>query len=157
MSIALIIIILLLGLLLIIAEIFFIPGTTIFGVAGGVVMVIGVAMMYAVGTQQGHIALGISIVSILVATVLGFRAIDKGALAARAKIKGRVNELDSSLVPGMKGKAITELRPGGKVQFGEERVEVFSYGNYIPRDSQVEITNVTKDKIFVKLTSSDEA
>lgn len=154
MSVALIIVILALGLLLIIAEIFFIPGTSVFGVAGGVVMIIGVVMMYSIGTQQGHISLGISIAAVIVATIIGFRAIDNGALAAKSKIKGRVNELDSSLVPGMRGKAITELRPGGKVQFGEERVEVFSYGSYIPRDSEVEITNVTKDKIFVKLTAA---
>lgn len=143
--------IILLGLALVFLEIFFIPGTTLFGVAGGVALVIGVSLVYVYfGTDWGHRILLGSLVAVVVAILLGFRVIQSNKLAMKAEVSGRVNELHTSLQTGDIGITTTVLRPNGKANFNGTKAEVYSQGDYIERDSQVSIIHITSDKIFVK-------
>ncbi|MCW5907279.1 MAG: hypothetical protein KIS94_05435 [Chitinophagales bacterium] len=152
MAFGFIVAIILLGLLLIFLEIFFIPGTTLFGVLGGLALLIGIVLMYSYyGTKYGHITLGLSLVAVFISIGLGFRVIESNKLSMKAEITGKVNELEiKGLEVGNIGTAITELRPNGKAIFEGIKAEVFSNGEYIARNTQVEITKVTNDKIFVK-------
>ena len=140
------------GLLLIFLEIFFIPGTTLFGVIGGVALLIGVIMVYSYyGSKWGNISVGASLIAVLIAVIAGFKVIQSNKLAMRAEITGRVNELEKGPYQvGDKGIAATEFRPNGKGIFNGNRIEVYSNGEYIQRDSEIEIIKITNDKIFVK-------
>lgn len=147
--------IILLGLALIFLEIFFIPGTTLFGVAGGVALVIGVALVYSYfGTTWGNYTLLSTSVAVGVAVIAGFKVIQSNKLAMKAEVNSRVNELDTKLKPGDHGKAITVLRPNGKASFGTEKTEVFSTGDYIERETPIVITDISSGKIFVKPLNS---
>lgn len=152
MTLGFVIAILLIGLLLIFLEIFFIPGTTLFGIAGGVALVIGIIMMYAYfGKIYGNVTLGVSLVAVIVCIVLGFRVIESNKLSMKAEITGKVNELSvPHLNIGDSGKTVTELRPNGKAVFNGIRTEVYSQGDYVPRDSVVEVIKITHNKVFVK-------
>ncbi len=152
MTLGFVIAIILVGLLLIFLEIFFIPGTTLFGVVGGIALVIGVIMVYSYyGSKWGNIATVASLVSVLIALVAGFKVIQSNKLAMNAEITGRVNELEKNLYNiGDKGIAASELRPNGKGIFNDNRIDVYSNGEYIQRDSPIEIIKITNDKIFVK-------
>lgn len=154
-TLTVIIAILLLGLLLIFFEIFLIPGTTLFGVAGGLALFIGIVLVYVYyGNRWGNVSLLASVVMVVVAVVAGFKVIESNKLAMRAEITGKVNELDSSNYKiGDRGMTFTELRPNGKALINESKVEVYSLGDYVPRDSEIEITKITHDKIFVKPTT----
>jgi membrane-bound ClpP family serine protease len=111
--------IILLGLALVFLEIFFIPGTTLFGVAGGVALVMGVSLVYVYyGSDWGHRLLLASVVAVVVAVLLGFRVIQSNKLAMKAQVEGRVNELQTHLQAGDTGTTITVLRPNGKAIFG---------------------------------------
>jgi membrane-bound ClpP family serine protease len=152
MALGFIIAIILVGLLLIFLEIFFIPGTTLFGILGGVAMLIGIVLMYSYyGNTYGNITLGTSSVAVLVAIVLGFKVIESNKLAMKAEITGKVNELETSaLSVGDRGVAVTELRPNGKANFKGTKTEVFSSGEYIARDTEIEIVKITRDKIYIQ-------
>jgi membrane-bound ClpP family serine protease len=152
MALGFIIAIILVGLLLVFLEIFFIPGTTLFGILGGVAMLIGVVLMYSYyGKTYGNMTLGISSVAVLLAIVVGFRVIESNKLAMKAEITGKVNELEASAFKvGDKGITLTELRPNGKANFSGNKTEVFSNGDYIARDTEVEISKITRDKIFIQ-------
>jgi len=152
MAIGFIVAVILLGLLLIFLEIFFIPGTTLFGVAGGVALLAGIIMMYAdYGSRYGNITLGISFVAVIISIGLGFRVIDSNKLSMKAEIKGKVNELDPhAFKVGDTGTTITELRPNGKAMINDQKSDVYSYGEYIPRETTVKIIKITHNKIFVK-------
>ncbi len=154
MAAFIIILILLLGLALIFVEVFVIPGTSLAGLLGGVALVVGVVLVYnSYGEYWGRIALAGSAVAALLAVYLGFRTIQSNKLAMKGEITGRVNELqvDAHKV-GDKGTAVTELRPNGKAIFNDNKIEVYSTGEYIQRNSAVEIIKITNDKIFVKQT-----
>jgi membrane-bound ClpP family serine protease len=143
--------ILLIGLLLIFLEIFFIPGTSLFGILGGIALMIGVIMIYSYyGAKWGHISVAASLVLVLVAVAAGFKVIQSNKLAMNAEITGRVNELENLYKIGEKGIAATEFRPNGKGVFNGNKIEVYSTGEYIERNSEIEIVKITKDKIFVK-------
>jgi len=144
--------IILVGLILIFLEIFLIPGTTLFGIIGGIALIIGVILIYSnYGAKWGNIAAVSTGVLVVAAVVAGFKVIESNKLAMKAEITGKVNELEKHLYNvGDKGTAVSELRPNGKGMFNGERADIYSTGEYIQRGSEVEIIKITHDKIFVK-------
>ena len=147
-----ILILILVGLGLVFLEIFLIPGTTLFGIAGGIAIVVGVILIYSnYGNMWGNIAAAITVVAVIIAVVGGFKVIQSNKLAMKAEIKGKVNEIEKHLYNvGDKGVAVSELRPNGKGVFNGSKVDIYSNGEYIQRQSEVEIIKITRDKIFVK-------
>ena len=151
MTLTFILLIIFVGLVLVALEIFLIPGTTLFGVAGGVALVAGVIMMYSYyGSYYGNITAGTTLILTAAAVVAGFKVVESNKLAMKGEITGKVNELESSSYKvGDKGTAATELRPNGKGIFNGEKIEVYSTGEYIARNTEIEITKITHDKIFI--------
>jgi membrane-bound ClpP family serine protease len=153
MTLGIVIAIILIGLLLIFLEIFLIPGTTLFGVVGGIALLIGVVMVYSYyGSKWGNITLLASSLSVAISVVLGFKVIQSNKLAMKAKIDGRVNELENAeeLQIGARGITVTELRPIGKAVFAHKKLEVSSTGDYIHRETEVEIIQISGNKIIVQ-------
>jgi membrane-bound ClpP family serine protease len=153
MTLGIVIAIILIGLLLIFLEIFLIPGTTLFGVVGGIALLIGVVMVYSYyGSKWGNITLLASSLSVVISVVLGFKVIQSNKLAMKAEIDGRVNELENAeeLQIGALGITVTELRPIGKVVFAHKKLEVSSTGDYIHRETEVEIIQILGNKIIVQ-------
>lgn len=153
MTLGIVIAIILIGLLLIFLEIFLIPGTTLFGVFGGIALLIGVVMVYSYyGSKWGNITLLASSLSVVISVVLGFKVIQSNKLAMKAEIDGRVNELENAeeLQIGARGITVTELRPIGKAVFAHKKLEVSSTGDYIHRETEVEIIQISGNKIIVQ-------
>jgi membrane-bound ClpP family serine protease len=144
--------IILIGLVLVFLEVFLIPGTTLFGIAGGVALVVGVSLVYVYYDMKwGNIAAGVTALAVIIAVIGGFKVIQSNKLAMKAEITGRVNELEKNLFNvGDKGIAFTEIRPNGKGLFNDNKVDIYSNGEYIERGTAVEIARIDKDKIFVK-------
>lgn len=153
MTLGIIIAIIAIGLILIFLEIFLIPGTTLFGIVGGVALIIGVLLIYYnYGNKWGNITVGITLFLVAVAVVAGFKVIQSNSLAMKAEITGKVNELDKHLYNvGDRGTTVSELRPNGKGMFSGNKIDIYSNGEYIQRESEVEIIKITHDKIYVKL------
>lgn len=144
--------IILVGLVLVFLEIFLIPGTTLFGVVGGIALLIGIILVYTTyGSKWGNITAGGTFVAILIAIVAGFKVIQSNKLAMKAEITGKVNELEKGLYTiGERGIAVSDLRPNGKGMFSGNKVDIYTNGDYVDRDTEVEIIKITNDKIFVK-------
>lgn len=152
MTAGIIIIIIILGLVLISLEVIVLPGTHLFGILGGLALLTGVILIYTnYGSNWGDIAVACSLVALAAAVYAGFRTIQSNRLAMKAEITGKVNEFERNLYNvGDRGIAASELRPNGKAVFHDNKIEVFSTGEYIKRDSELIITKVTNDRIFVK-------
>lgn len=152
MALWIILAIILIGLILIFLEIFLIPGTTLFGVLGGVAVIAGVFLMYYYfGSKWGHLVLLFTSIAVAIAIGAGFKLIESNKMAMKAEIIGKVNELDKNkFAIGEKGISITVLRPNGKASFNGKKTEVYSSGEYIERHTEIEIIRITNDKIFVQ-------
>lgn len=140
-----------LGVVLIFLEVFVIPGTTFFGIAGGVLLVAGIFGTYKYyGDNWGHISIVATVAIFLVLFIFGKKLLSKDKVTLSEVLDGKVNELEFEFSVGDKGKSITEIRPSGKAKFNEYKVEVFSNGAYIEKGVELEITKISGNKIIVK-------
>ena len=152
------IIALLVGILLLIAEIFIIPG---FGVAGiaGITLTVGSLILIMLNNDYFNFEF-VPFGDIVVATFAVVGGLAGGALLlffggtklSQTKAFKRialmetqntsqgytVNTLDSTLV-GKRGTAYTVLRPSGKVMIEEQVYDAFTRGDYVERGEVVEV------------------
>lgn len=147
-----IIFLILLGIVFIIIEIIFIPGTTVVGILGVIVGGYGVFMSYnKFGTDTGHIVLISSIIVAIFVMILSFKSKAWKRFANTQAINSKVNEgLTQKLNKGDIGKTFSSLKPVGKAVFGDKEYEVISLGNFIEEKINIEIVKIEINKIIVK-------
>lgn len=144
--------IILLGLLIIMVEIFFLPGTTLFGIVGGIILAIGIVLGYAEhGAKTGSIILGVTTGVSVVMLYAGFKTYSSGKMALKDVIdsKAPIDEAQLAVI-GDEGLTISALRPNGKATFQGKKLEVYSLGEYIDINQQVVVVKIAENKIFVK-------
>lgn len=147
-----VILVIALGVALIFIEAFLLPGTGIVGVLGGAALAGGVYLVYDhYGRTEGTITLLVSLGLVVFMIVVGFRRISDLKWSDASAIDGRMNVIELDLVKvGDVGKAFGALRPNGKALINGKRFEVYSLGEFIDKDTEIIVTKVTEDKIFVK-------
>ncbi len=64
--------------------------------------------------------------------------------------EGYTGAADYSGYLGKKGKVIAPLRPAGTALIDGERVDVVSFGDYIDKDSEIEVVKIEGSKLLVK-------
>ena len=140
------------GIILIIIELIFIPGTTVLGILGLVAMVGGVVISFTnFGRSTGFAVLGGTVLFSILALVYSLRAGTWQRFSLNSKMESRVNEDEKlDLRIGMQGKLISDLRPMGTAEFVDKLYEVQTNGNYLEAGARVEIVNLSDNKIIVK-------
>ncbi|WP_439880987.1 NfeD family protein [Pontibacter sp. MBLB2868] len=140
------------GLLLIIIELIFVPGTTIVGVLGFVLTGIGIWIGYtALGTTTGHFILAATVLIAAVAFVYSFRSDSWSRFALKEQNRGRVNEdFPHTLQVGEVGKTVSALRPQGTALFADRHHEVQTMGEYILPNTAIRIIKLNQNKILVE-------
>jgi membrane-bound ClpP family serine protease len=140
-----------LGLFLVILEIMIIPGTTVAGIAGLVLMGAGIFWMYADhGSTAGHTALGITGVASAVALAIGFKSRAWERFSNKSSMEGRANVIDEHIKVGDEGLTLSRLRPMGSVLVNGLKTEGQSNGEGIEENVTVVVTKVLPNKIIVK-------
>ncbi|QRN86475.1 ATP-dependent Clp protease proteolytic subunit [Clostridia bacterium] len=147
----------LLGLVLIIAEVFFIPG---FGVAGiGGFIAIFASIFFAApdattAVQSIVIALiGAIVIFVLLIRVLPTKhAFSKLILRKETDTNSGYVAVDMELkqLEGKTGVAISHLRPAGMVRIDGKLVDVLTQGGYITADTPVRVLKVVGGNVFVE-------
>lgn len=142
---------LVMGIVLIFLEIFVIPGTTFFGIAGGVLLVAGIFGTYKhFGENWGHVSIMGSVGVFFILFFMGKRLLSKDKVTLKEAVDAKVNLLEYEFNIGDKGIATSEIRPSGKAKINEHKVEVFSNGAYIPKDTAIQVVKIDGNKIIVK-------
>ena len=145
---------LVIGIILILIEILFIPGTTIFGILGVISIFSSDYLSYTYFGSE--IAIAYSILNSILSLIVIFYALKsdtwkKIALnkVHREKVnKNKYNELKK----GDLGLSSSSLKPYGKAFFGNKTYEVKSLENFIEVNKKIKIINILQDKILVKTT-----
>jgi membrane-bound ClpP family serine protease len=140
------------GLGFIIAEIIFVPGTTLLGLFGLIFTIIGVIISYI------SFGAGIGTIVLIVAGTIGVGALvyslksgvwEKFAL--KGSIDSKVNEGDKEdLQVGEEGITVSSLRPMGKGEFKDRIYEVTTLGNFLTADTKIRIVSLKNNKIIVE-------
>lgn len=143
---------LVIGLILLMVEMLFIPGTTVVGILGFLVSLAGIA--YAFLTYETNTAIWITAIAgvlNLVAVWYGFSSGVWNRFSLKTSMTGGAFDgRTEGLMPGMSGKSISDIKPYGKVIFGEKIYEVKSEEGFIEVGKDVEIIKIENNKILVK-------
>jgi len=152
MSLFILFSLLIIGLLLVLVEIIFVPGTTLVGILGVVFTAMGVFYAFITfGETIGWYVLGASILINLLVLILGFRsrAWDRFALKDTMNSRSHDDRL-LGLEIGQKGKTISDLKPYGKAEFADKIYEVKSEEGFISPNTEVYIIKLENNRIIIK-------
>ena len=145
------------GLVLVLSEIFLIPGVGVAGVLG--VLSLGGAcyyVFYEFGLLAGAVftAAILAVLIGLIVYTIKTRAWKK--LALNTKIDSKVQNIEEeALSVGDSGKAVTRLAPIGTARFDGKAYEVKSLEGMIDAGTEVEVVMFEDNKIYVKPASAD--
>lgn len=152
MSLVLICLIIIFGLFLIFIEFLIIPGITIAGVGGAILMIAGVIGSYHYhGNTVGNYILAGTLIANLVSFYFLFKKKTWRKMGLSAEITSKVNTLEIELNIGDVGESVSRLVPMGKARFFDVECEVQSIDGLIDPRTQIEITSLKSNKIFVKI------
>ncbi len=149
----LIISLVILGFLFLGVEILLIPGFGVAGILGVVSFITSSYLAFsAFGTMPGFIIIAVNVVLVILFIILSLRSKTWKKVSLNTNIDSKVDEAAESkgLAVGMRGVTLTRLAPGGNARFGEHLVEVFSRCSLIEGGCDVEISEITDNKIYVK-------
>lgn len=146
----LLITLILIGFVLILAEILVIPGVGVAGVLG--LLSLGGSCYYAFyefGSLTGGIVTGVMAIILLLLTVYVLRAKTWKRFALETNIDSKAVSAERVLEVGDRGKTVTRLAPMGAVRVGDNVVEVKALEGMIDTDVEVEVVLIEDNKIYV--------
>lgn len=152
----LIILLILAGVLLLLAEVFVIPGIGVAGILGTLALAGSCYYAFAyMSVTAGIIVTAINI--ILVASLLFYflraKTWKRFELDTVIDAKG-VSQINVEL--GMKGKAVTRLAPMGTAEIAGNNCEVTSLDGMLDAGTLVEVARIASNKIYVKACMPEE-
>jgi membrane-bound serine protease (ClpP class) len=159
------ILVFIIGLVLLLIEIFYLPGFGFVGILG-IVMMIGSIFFGMIGEfpvvseneiSNALIQLAASLVASIIFLFILWKFLPGTPIWGRLVLstsedqtEGFVSNPDLSHLIGKRGKTISLLRPAGIALIDGKRYDVVSEGDFIKKDEEIEVTEVIGSKIIVK-------
>ncbi|MBN2238023.1 MAG: NfeD family protein [Bacteroidales bacterium] len=152
MSWIIILILITLGIIFILLELLVIPGTTFVGIIGIVALAFGVYEIFILyGNTWGIISLvGTSLFSI-VTLVMALRSNTWNKAMLSTSIDSKISQQVENITVGSTGVTISRLTPMGKARFGDDFVEVSTFGAFVDPGKEVQVVEIENNKIFVEI------
>lgn len=153
MTIVAIIVLILLGLLLLLLEFAVVPGVTIAGIGGFLMLAWSVYLAFAqYGTGAGFATLLVVLIAAPALIVYFFRSKAGKKMVLQTNIDGKVETFETDDIhPGDTGVTLGRLAPMGKVKVNGVSVEAQSTGPFIDHNKPVKILKVYPGKVIVEL------
>jgi len=157
-SLGLIVLVMLVGgLILLFIEVALIPGFGITGVTGILVILAGLgiafwkldfklAVIYTIVSLVGLVLLVLWAIYIFPHTKLGKQFVLQTTISVE---DGFTATRDFTKYVGMEGVATSDLRPSGIVRIDDERLDVMSEGEFVPRGTKIKVSRVKNGSLVV--------
>ena len=129
----------------------FMPGFGVPGISGILLEAVAVWLCWnALGPGAALVMVLIAVVLLILAITLSLKSASKGRLSRSSVIlndaetaeAGFSSSRDLRAYLGREGTTVTILRPTGMAQFGTEKLNVISHGDFIPVGSSVRVVEV---------------
>lgn len=144
------------GILLLLIEIFVIPGFGITGISGIVLILISVFLTLGGGISAIY-AVGVVLLILLVSFLVLLFLFPKlpiwkklGLMRRETKKEGYIAVTEKRDLEGKKGESITMLRPSGVIEIDGKRYDALTEGEFIEKGEKIIVIRVEGGKIFVK-------
>lgn len=141
------------GVFVILAEIF-IPSLGVLSIIALSLFGFSIYLVFTgISTTAGLAVTGLDILLVPFVIAIGIKVLANSPLSLKRELSKKDGiisqnaELEKFL--GMKGTAVTDLRPAGIAQIESRRLDVVTDGEYIDKGSQIEVAKVTGNQIVV--------
>ncbi|MDD3322641.1 MAG: NfeD family protein [Paludibacter sp.] len=152
MEITIVIVLLVVGIIFFLIELFLIPGISIAGIAGTIFM--GGAVYYAytrISGVAGHITLFASIVLLAIAIIVFIRSKALDKMSLQTNILGKNEPMENMTIQiGDKGIASSRLAPMGKVKINGNIIEAKTNDDFIDQGTEIKVVQIYKTNILVE-------
>ncbi len=140
------------GLALIVAEIVVVPGTTLVGIVGFVLLVLGTGLSFKYfGSNTGWSVTGGTAAASGLILYYSFKANVWGRFSLKTTNTSKVNEGElSEVVTGIEGITLSALRPSGKAEMNNKVYEVRTMGTYLEPGTRVRVIQILMNQIIVE-------
>lgn len=148
-----IILLIILGLLLFLAELILLPGITLAAAGSFCCLVAAVTWAFVdMGFTTGFVVLGIVVFLLIILTILFLRPRTWNRFALKANIESQVQsvEIEQQVEVGVQGITLTRLAPMGKVDIGGKIFEAKSLDSYIDPRREVVVIGYDNSNIIVR-------
>ncbi len=158
MTVFAIILLIFLGLLLLLIEFAVIPGITIAGIGGFILLGASVYIAFVeYGTGVGFLTLTIVLIASPLMIYYLFKSKTGKKMVLESNIEGTVEAVDNTRIKvGDTGKTIGRLAPSGKVKVNKEVVEATSTGAYVNHNTEIRVIKVLANKIIVEPVNKNQ-
>jgi membrane-bound ClpP family serine protease len=152
MSLLAIILLIILGVILLWVEFLVVPGITIAGIGGVLLIGVSIYLTYDYhGAAAGNYMLLGSVLFMFLSVYFSLKSKTWKKTMLESKLEGRVNTFDLDIVkPGDTAKTVTRLAPIGRVEVNGVYYEAKSADNIIDANTEVTVVKVLNDKLIVK-------
>jgi membrane-bound ClpP family serine protease len=152
MTLLAIILLIIIGIVLLLIEFAVIPGVTIAGIGGFLLLA---ASVYIAFSQLGNVAGFITLAFVLIASPFliyyFFKSRTGKKMILSSEIQGKVENFEpGKLKVGDTGKTIGRLAPMGKIKVNGEVVEAQSTGTFIDPHTEIRIIKINSNQIIVE-------
>jgi len=151
-SVALIVILLAVGIVFLVIELFLIPGTSLAGIASAILLICAIYFAYSgLGATAGNITLILSVVlaGIAIWMFVHTRTFDR--IELKTEIKSKIDPLKGlNIKVGDKGRAQSRLAPMGKVIIDGNVIEAKTRGEFIDQNTEIVVIEVYSTNVLVE-------
>ena len=158
MDIFIIALLIFIGLVMVILEVFFFPGITIAGISA-VLFFVG-AVFYSfmqVGEFAGYITIAVSVIVTLVGIVIFIRSRSLDRMALKTTIDSVAPTLVSDQIKvGDEGVTLSRLNPMGSVLINDVTVEARTREDFIDEDTPVVVEKVDRTTVIVQKKENEK-
>lgn len=152
MTILIILFLIFLGIILLLLEFAVIPGVTIAGIGGAILLGASIYMAFdAYGLAAGFLTLAFVIFIVPFLFFRFFKGRTGKKMILQSEISGKVNEFGTDAVHvGDEGITIGRLAPMGKVRIKDQVYESKSQGGFVDQQVKVRVVEVLNTQIIVE-------
>ncbi|MEN6455560.1 MAG: NfeD family protein [Prolixibacteraceae bacterium] len=151
MTILIILFLIFLGVLLLLLEFAVIPGVTIAGIGGAVLLGASIYLAFnEYGLAAGFLTLAFVVFAVPVLFFRFFKGRTGKKMVLQTEIKGKVNESETETVRvGDEGITVGRLAPMGKVRINNKVYEGKSQGGFVDQQVKIRVVEVLNTQIIV--------
>ncbi len=152
MDILLVVLLVVVGVGLLLVELFLLPGFSVAGIASLLCLAGSVVAAYFyLGALAGHITLGVALVACALAIWIFMRNRTLEKMALKTDITSKVDLIaDSQIAVGDTGVCVSRLAPMGKVRINNQEFEAKSQDEFLDAETEVEVLAIDGNKLIVR-------
>jgi membrane-bound serine protease (ClpP class) len=154
-----IVVLFIIGVILILAEVFIIPGFGIAGISGIAAVLVSLFFIFPNTTIAINVLLAV-ILFTMVTAVFMFKKFGSSRFWKRISLESNSRDYYSSSSKksylNQEAKTLSKLRPAGTIEIEGKRVDAVSEGAFIEKDKKVKIISVSGSRVVVREISEEE-